>query len=55
MARQVLSLAACAAPEPKAVAWLHTPVTADWQQVIVFIAIASMVLGAFAAIGQTNI
>ena len=31
------------------------PVTADWQQVIVFISIASMVLGAFAAIGQTNI
>ena len=27
----------------------------DWQQVIVFISIASMVLGAFAAIGQTNI
>ncbi len=31
------------------------PVTADWQQVIAFVAIASMVLGAFAAIGQTNI
>jgi NADH-quinone oxidoreductase subunit N len=31
------------------------PITADWQQVIVFISIASMVLGAFAAIGQTNI
>ncbi len=31
------------------------PVTPDWQQVIVFIAIASMVLGAFAAIGQRNI
>ena len=31
------------------------PVTHDWQQVIVFISIASMVLGAFAAIGQTNI
>ena len=31
------------------------PVTADWQQVIVFISIASMLLGAFAAIGQTNI
>ncbi len=28
---------------------------AQWQQVIVFIAIASMALGAFAAIGQTNI
>lgn len=27
----------------------------DWQQVLVFISIASMVLGAFAAIGQTNI
>jgi NADH-quinone oxidoreductase subunit N len=31
------------------------PVTHDWQQVIVFISIASMVLGAFAAIGQRNI
>ena len=30
-------------------------VTADWQQIITFIAIASMALGAFAAIGQTNI
>jgi NADH-quinone oxidoreductase subunit N len=28
---------------------------ADWQQIITFIAIASMVLGAFAAIGQSNI
>ena len=31
------------------------PITHDWQQIIVFISIASMVLGAFAAIGQTNI
>ena len=31
------------------------PMHADWQQVIVFIAIASMVLGAFGAIGQRNI
>ena len=31
------------------------PVTAEWQQITVFMAIASMVLGAFAAIGQTNI
>ena len=30
-------------------------ITHDWQQVITFIAIASMVLGAFAAIGQRNI
>ncbi len=30
-------------------------VTPDWQQVVAFISIASMVLGAFAAIGQTNI
>src|ERR1700742_3494241 len=30
-------------------------ITADWQQVIVFVSIASMVLGAFAAIGQSNI
>jgi NADH-quinone oxidoreductase subunit N len=29
--------------------------TADWQQIVTFIAIASMGLGAFAAIGQTNI
>ncbi len=27
----------------------------DWQQIIVFVSLASMVLGAFAAIGQTNI
>jgi len=27
----------------------------DWQQVLTFVAIASMVLGAFAAIGQSNI
>jgi NADH-quinone oxidoreductase subunit N len=31
------------------------PITHDWQQVIVFVAIASMILGAFAAIGQRNI
>ncbi|MCA1296935.1 NADH-quinone oxidoreductase subunit NuoN [Stappia indica] len=31
------------------------PVTRDWQQIIVFISIASMALGAFAAIGQRNI
>jgi NADH-quinone oxidoreductase subunit N len=30
-------------------------ITADWQQIVVFIAIASMALAAFAAIGQTNI
>ena len=30
-------------------------ITGDWQQVLVFISIASMGLGAFAAIGQTNI
>ncbi len=29
--------------------------TFQWQQIVVFIAIASMVLGAFAAIGQNNI
>lgn len=27
----------------------------DWQQILVFISVASMLLGAFAAIGQTNI
>ncbi|MBN9017181.1 MAG: NADH-quinone oxidoreductase subunit NuoN [Rhizobiales bacterium] len=31
------------------------PASGDWQQVITFIAIASMLLGAFAAIGQKNI
>ena len=31
------------------------PIAADWQQIIVFISIASMGLGAFAAIGQKNI
>ncbi|WP_420337782.1 NADH-quinone oxidoreductase subunit NuoN [Roseibium sp.] len=31
------------------------PVTSDWQQIIVFVSIASMALGAFAAIGQTNL
>jgi NADH-quinone oxidoreductase subunit N len=31
------------------------PLTADWQQVVVFISIASMGFGAFAAIGQRNI
>ncbi|MEZ5811545.1 MAG: NADH-quinone oxidoreductase subunit NuoN [Rhizobiaceae bacterium] len=31
------------------------PAASDWQQIVTFIAIASMVLGAFAAIGQTNI
>jgi NADH-quinone oxidoreductase subunit N len=31
------------------------PIAPDWQQIIVFISIASMILGAFAAIGQRNI
>ncbi len=31
------------------------PVFADWQQIVVFVSIASMLLGAFAAIGQRNI
>ncbi len=30
-------------------------ITHDWQQIVVFISLASMALGAFAAIGQTNI
>lgn len=30
-------------------------IAADWQQIVTFVAIASMLLGAFAAIGQTNI
>jgi len=31
------------------------PIAPDWQQIITFLAIASMVLGSFAAIGQHNI
>ncbi len=31
------------------------PISNDWQQVVVFLALASMVLAAFAAIGQKNI
>jgi NADH-quinone oxidoreductase subunit N len=31
------------------------PIAGDWRQIVSFIAIASMALGAFAAIGQTNI
>jgi NADH-quinone oxidoreductase subunit N len=31
------------------------PIAADWQQIVVFIAVASMTLGSFAAIGQSNI
>jgi NADH-quinone oxidoreductase subunit N len=31
------------------------PIATDWQQIVSFISIASMVLGSFAAIGQTNI
>ena len=30
-------------------------IVSEWQQIVVFVAIASMVLGSFAAIGQTNI
>jgi NADH-quinone oxidoreductase subunit N len=31
------------------------PIAADWQQIVVFVSIASMALGSFAAIGQNNI
>lgn len=31
------------------------PIAPDWQQIVVFISIASMLLGSFAAIGQRNI
>ena len=31
------------------------PITHDWQQIIIFLSIASMVLAAFAAIGQNNL
>lgn len=51
-----------AAPKVAAMAMLtrliitaFEPVTNEWQQIIVFVSIASMILGAFAAIGQTNI
>lgn len=51
-----------AAPKVAAMAMLvrividaFQPVVADWQQVVVFISIASMLLGSFAAIGQRNI
>jgi NADH-quinone oxidoreductase subunit N len=31
------------------------PIASDWQQIVVFVSIASMALGSFAAIGQNNI
>ena len=31
------------------------PILSDWRQIVVFVAIASMLLGSFAAIGQKNI
>ena len=31
------------------------PITHDWQQIVIFLSIASMVLAAFAALGQNNI
>ena len=31
------------------------PLTRDWQQIVIFLSIASMVLAAFAAIGQNNL
>ena len=31
------------------------PITKDWQQIIIFLSIASMVLASFAAIGQNNL
>ena len=50
------------APKVAAIAiFVRAPITAfpeitpQWQQIVVFVAIASMVLGAFAAIGQRNI
>ena len=30
-------------------------IASQWQQIVIFLSIASMVLGAFAAIGQSNI
>ncbi len=50
-----------AAPKMAAMAMLvritmatFEPIAADWQQIVVFVSIASMALGAFAAIGQNN-
>ena len=50
------------APKVAAIAiFVRAPITAfpeitpQWQQIVVFVAIASMVLGSFAAIGQRNI
>jgi NADH-quinone oxidoreductase subunit N len=38
------------------VAFIAFPgITTDWRQILTFVSIASMALGAFAAIGQTNI
>jgi len=31
------------------------PITRDWQQIVIFLSIASMILAAFAAIGQNNL
>jgi NADH-quinone oxidoreductase subunit N len=31
------------------------PITKDWQQIVIFLSIASMVLASFAAIGQNNL
>jgi NADH-quinone oxidoreductase subunit N len=31
------------------------PITHDWQQIVIFLSLASMVLAAFAAIGQNNL
>ena len=31
------------------------PMAADWQQIVIFLSVASMILGAVGAIGQTNI
>ncbi len=47
MAAMALFVRALVGPFPE--------LTPEWQQIIVFVSIASMLLGAFAAIGQTNI
>ena len=39
----------------RAVITAFPDITHEWQQIIVFVSIASMLLGAFAAIGQQNI
>ena len=60
----LLALTACSPAAAPAAAPAQAPASgasaapsasAQWQQIVVFLSVASMLLGAFAAIGQTNI